>query len=50
MRQMPPLPVDLSGIRLDPAGGLSRQLYRALRERILDAACKAGHGCRQAGT
>ena len=36
MREMPPLPVDLSGIRLDPAGGLSRQLYRALRERILD--------------
>lgn len=36
MRQMPPLPVDLSGIRLDPAAGLSRQLYLALRERILD--------------
>ena len=36
MRETPPLPVDLSGIRLDPAGGLSRQLYRALRERILD--------------
>ena len=36
MRQTPPLPVDLSGIRLDPAAGLSRQLYLALRERILD--------------
>ena len=36
MRQMPSLPVDLSGIRLDPAAGLSRQLYLALRERILD--------------
>lgn len=36
MRETPPLPVDLSGIRLDPAAGLSRQLYLALRERILD--------------
>lgn len=36
MRQTPPLPVDLSGIRLDPAAGLSRQLYLALRARILD--------------
>src|SRR5690606_22180067 len=36
MPATPPLPVDLSGIRLDPAQGLSRQLYRALRERILD--------------
>ena len=33
---LPPLPVDLTGIRLDPARGLSRQLYQALRERILD--------------
>jgi len=33
---LPPLPVDLTGIRLDPAQGLSRQLYQALRERILD--------------
>ena len=33
---LPPLPVDLTGIRLDPARGLSRQLYKALRERILD--------------
>lgn len=31
-----PLPVDLSGIRLDPQQGLARQLYQALRERILD--------------
>jgi len=36
MRETPPLPVDLSGIRLNPAAGLSRQLYLALRERILD--------------
>ncbi|MBU1332261.1 MAG: PLP-dependent aminotransferase family protein [Gammaproteobacteria bacterium] len=33
---VPPLPVDLSGIRLDPQQGLARQLYQALRERILD--------------
>ncbi len=32
----PPLPVDLSGIQLDPQQGLARQLYQALRERILD--------------
>lgn len=32
----PPLPVDLSGIQLDPRQGLARQLYQALRERILD--------------
>ena len=44
-----PLPVDLSGIRLDARQGLARQFYEGLRERILDAACKAGHGCRQAG-
>ena len=36
MSAAPPLPVDLSGIRLDPGQGLSRQLYQALRERILD--------------
>jgi GntR family transcriptional regulator/MocR family aminotransferase len=36
MPATPPLPVDLSGIRLDPGQGLSRQLYQALRERILD--------------
>src|SRR3989338_3300827 len=33
---VPPLPVDLSVIRLDPQRGLARQLYQALRERILD--------------
>lgn len=32
----PPLPVDLSGIQLDPQQGLARQLYQALRERVLD--------------
>lgn len=36
MSTPPPLPVDLSGIRLEPSGGLARQLYQALRERILD--------------
>ncbi|MCY1277658.1 HTH-type transcriptional regulatory protein GabR [compost metagenome] len=36
MPATPPLPVDLSGIRLDPGQGLARQLYQALRERILD--------------
>ena len=37
-----PLPVDLSGIRLDPAQGLARQLYQALRERILDGRLVGG--------
>ncbi|QLC73155.1 PLP-dependent aminotransferase family protein [Pseudomonas sp. LPB0260] len=37
-----PLPVDLSGIRLDPALGLARQLYQALRERILDGRLASG--------
>ena len=37
-----PLPVDLSGIRLDPAQGLARQLYQALRERILDGRLASG--------
>ncbi|WP_287027888.1 PLP-dependent aminotransferase family protein [Pseudomonas sp. UBA6310] len=31
-----PLPFDLSGIRLEPGKGLARQLYQALRERMLD--------------
>ncbi|MGH8355845.1 MAG: PLP-dependent aminotransferase family protein, partial [Pseudomonas sp.] len=31
----PPLPLDPAGIRLDPRQGLARQLYQALRERIL---------------
>ena len=30
------LPFDPAGIHLDPAQGLARQLYAALRERILD--------------
>ena len=38
----PPLPVELSGLRLDPRQGLARQLYQALRERILDGRL-AGH-------
>lgn len=38
----PPLPVDLSGIQLDPRQGLARQLYQALRERILDGRLPAG--------
>ncbi|MHA5871369.1 hypothetical protein ACVSMD_53750, partial [Pseudomonas aeruginosa] len=29
------LPFDAAGIHLDPAQGLARQLYAALRERIL---------------
>lgn len=37
-----PLPVDLSGIRLDPEQGLARQLYQALRERILDGRLAGG--------
>lgn len=36
MSTVPSLPVDLSGIHLNPAEGLARQLYQALRERILD--------------
>lgn len=38
----PPLPVDLTGIHLAPAHGLARQLYQALRERILDGRLPAG--------
>ena len=37
-----PLPVDLSGIHLDPGAGLARQLYQALRERILDGRLPSG--------
>ncbi|MFG0381983.1 PLP-dependent aminotransferase family protein [Pseudomonas sp. zbq_18] len=36
------LPVDLSGIRLDPEQGLARQLYQELRERILDGRLAGG--------
>ncbi|MBS7662642.1 PLP-dependent aminotransferase family protein [Pseudomonas lalucatii] len=37
-----PLPVDLYGIQLDPALGLARQLYQALRARILDGRLAGG--------
>lgn len=37
-----PLPVDLSGVRLEPGRGLSRQLYQHLRERILDGRLAGG--------
>ncbi len=37
-----PLPVDLSGIRLDARQGLARQLYEGLRERILDGRLQSG--------
>ena len=36
MTSKPPLPLDPAGFRLDPHQGLARQLYQALRERILD--------------
>jgi GntR family transcriptional regulator/MocR family aminotransferase len=36
MPTAPPLLFDCSGIQLNPAMGLARQLYQALRERILD--------------
>ena len=36
MTSKPPLTLDPAGIRLDPRQGLARQLYQALRERILD--------------
>ena len=39
---LPPLPVDLSGIQLGPGQGLARQLYQALRERILDGRLRGG--------
>ena len=35
-------PFDLAGIQLDPARGLARQLYQALRERILDGRLRSG--------
>ena len=37
-----PLPVDLSGLCLQSGGGLSRQLYQALRERMLDGRLPGG--------
>ncbi len=42
MSSSAPLPVDLAGIRLDPAQGLAIQLYRQLRERILDGRLRGG--------
>lgn len=36
------LPFDLSGIHLEPGQGLARQLYQALRERILDGRLASG--------
>ncbi|OHC61352.1 MAG: GntR family transcriptional regulator [Pseudomonadales bacterium RIFCSPLOWO2_02_FULL_63_210] len=36
MNTRPPLLLEPAGIRLDPRQGLARQLYQALRERILD--------------
>ncbi|SHL82408.1 PLP-dependent aminotransferase family protein [Phytopseudomonas punonensis] len=42
MASSAPLPVDLSGLRLQPGQGLARQLYEALRERILDGRLPGG--------
>ncbi|YCH23520.1 PLP-dependent aminotransferase family protein [Pseudomonas sp. D1-3] len=42
MASSAPLPVDLSGLRLQPGEGLARQLYGALRERILDGRLPGG--------
>lgn len=42
MANTPALPFDLSGIRLQPGQGLARQLYQALRERILDGRLAGG--------
>ncbi|MDN5515436.1 MAG: PLP-dependent aminotransferase family protein, partial [Pseudomonas sp.] len=42
MNRAPALPFDLSGIRLQPGQGLARQLYQALRERILDGRLAGG--------
>ena len=42
MASKPPLPFDLSGIRLESGRGLARQLYQALRERILDGRLGGG--------
>ena len=42
MAMSAPLPVDLAGIRLDPRQGLARQLYQALRERMLDGRLPSG--------
>lgn len=42
MKRSPALPFDLSGIHLQPGQGLARQLYQALRERILDGRLSGG--------
>lgn len=42
MKRSPALPFDLSGIYLQPGQGLARQLYQALRERILDGRLASG--------
>ena len=42
MTRSPALPFDLSGIHLEPGQGLARQLYQALRERILDGRLASG--------
>ena len=42
MKCSPALPFDLSGIHLQPGQGLARQLYQALRERILDGRLASG--------
>ncbi len=42
MAKSPALPFDLSGIHLQPGHGLARQLYQALRERILDGRLVGG--------
>ena len=42
MQRSPALPFDLSGIHLQPGQGLARQLYQALRERILDGRLAGG--------
>ncbi|MGA4487851.1 PLP-dependent aminotransferase family protein [Ectopseudomonas hydrolytica] len=42
MQRSPALPFDLSGIHLQPGLGLARQLYQALRERILDGRLASG--------
>ncbi|MFV3091077.1 GntR family transcriptional regulator, partial [Pseudomonas sp. GW6] len=42
MKRSPALPFDLSGIHLQPGQGLARQLYQALRERILDGRLASG--------
>ncbi|WP_159974042.1 PLP-dependent aminotransferase family protein [Pseudomonas sp. 8Z] len=42
MSHSPALPFDLSGIHLQPGQGLARQLYQALRERILDGRLVGG--------